>query len=159
MADQRALLLIDVQRGFEDPELGARDNPRAEENIAALIAAWRERGDPIVVIQHDWEGGPLERGTPGFELKDVVDVEPDLRIVKTVHSSFHGDVDLDAWLQGARHRRDRRLRDPDELLLRDDRADRVRPRLRRLVRARRDAHVRRHDGRTARSCPPPRSPA
>ncbi len=99
MADTRALLLVDVQRGFEAPELGARDNPRAEANIAALIAAWRERGDPIVAIQHDWEGGPLERGTPGFELKDVVDVEPDLRIVKTVHSSFHGDVDLDAWLQ------------------------------------------------------------
>lgn len=99
MTATRALIVIDVQRGFEDPELGPRDNPQAEENVAALIAAWRERGEPIVVVQHDWPGGPLERGTPGFELKDVVDVEPDLRIVKTVHSAFHGDADLDAWLK------------------------------------------------------------
>jgi len=38
-------------------------------------------------------------GTPGFELKDAVTGGADLRIVKTVHSSFHGDVDLDAWLR------------------------------------------------------------
>ena len=79
--------------------LGPRDNPHAEENVAKLIAAWHRRGNPIVVVQHDWQGGPLERGTPGFELKEAVAGEPDLRIVKTVHSSFHGDVDLDAWLR------------------------------------------------------------
>jgi nicotinamidase-related amidase len=99
MTGQRALVVVDVQRGFEDPALGARDNPAAEENVARLIAAWRERGDPIVFVQHDWQGGPLERGTPGFELKEAVTGEPDLRIVKNVHSSFHGDVDLDAWLR------------------------------------------------------------
>ena len=99
MAGKRALLVIDVQRGFDDPELGPRDNPDAEANIARLIAAWRRRGDPIVFVQHDWQGGPLERGTPGFELKDVVTGDPDLRVVKTVHSSFHGDVDLDTWLR------------------------------------------------------------
>ena len=99
MSGQRALVVIDVQRGFEDPALGPRDNPDAEENVAKLIDAWRRRDDPIVVVQHDWQGGPLERGTPGFELKDAVAGEPDLRIVKTVHSSFHGDVDLDAWLR------------------------------------------------------------
>ena len=99
MSGRRALLVVDVQRGFDAPELGQRDNPEAEENVAKLIAAWRRRGDPIVIIQHDWPGGPLERGTPGFELKDAVDGDADLRIVKTVHSSFHGDVDLDAWLR------------------------------------------------------------
>ena len=99
MAGKRALLVIDVQRGFDDPEFGPRDNPDAEANIAKLIATWRRRGDPIVFVQHDWEDGPLERGTPGFELKEVVTGEPDLRVVKTVHSSFHGDVDLDTWLR------------------------------------------------------------
>ena len=79
MADRRALLVIDVQRGFAAPELGPRNNPQAEANIAALIARWHERGDPVVVVQHDWQGGPLERGTPGFELQDVVSCEPDLR--------------------------------------------------------------------------------
>ena len=99
MAGRRALLVVDVQRGFDDPELGPRDNPDAEANVARLIEAWRRRGDPIVFVQHDWPGGPLERGTPGFELKEVVTGEPDLRVVKTVHSSFHGDVDLDTWLR------------------------------------------------------------
>ena len=47
MIGQRALLVVDVQRGFEDPALGPRDNPHAEENVAKLIAAWRRRGDPI----------------------------------------------------------------------------------------------------------------
>ena len=50
MTGQRALLVVDVQRGFEDPALGPRDNPHAEENVAKLIAAWRQRGDPIVVV-------------------------------------------------------------------------------------------------------------
>ena len=58
MAGQRALLVVDVQRGFEDPALGPRDNPHAEENVAKLIAAWRAHGEPIVVVQHDWQGGP-----------------------------------------------------------------------------------------------------
>jgi len=36
MIGQRALLVVDVQRGFEDPALGPRDNPHAEENVAKL---------------------------------------------------------------------------------------------------------------------------
>ena len=55
MAGQRALLVVDVQRGFDDPEFGPRDNPDAEANIAKLIATWRRRGDAIVVVQHDWQ--------------------------------------------------------------------------------------------------------
>ena len=50
MSEERALLVVDVQRGFEDPVLGPRDNPQAEDNIAQLIAAWRRRGDPIVLF-------------------------------------------------------------------------------------------------------------
>ena len=34
MIGQRALLVVDVQRGFEDPALGSRDNPHCEENVA-----------------------------------------------------------------------------------------------------------------------------
>ncbi len=103
MPGPRALIVIDVQHGFQDPSFGPRDNPDAEANVARLLAAWRERGAPVVLVQHDWEGGPLERGTAGFELREEAEGPADLRIVKTVHSAFHGDADLDGWLreQGA----------------------------------------------------------
>ena len=51
MSGQRALLVVDVQRGFDDPELGPRDNPEAEENVAKLIAAWRRRGEPTALTR------------------------------------------------------------------------------------------------------------
>jgi hypothetical protein len=35
-----------------------------------------------VVVQHDWRGGPLERGTPGFELKEGVAGQPALQAPK-----------------------------------------------------------------------------
>jgi nicotinamidase-related amidase len=95
-----ALLLIDVQRGFEDPMFGPRDRPEAEANIARLIDAWRLRGAPVVFVRHDWPDSPLAAGTSRFEFKDVVSGEPDLLITKSVHSAFHGDRDLDAWLRG-----------------------------------------------------------
>ena len=46
------LILIDVQQAFNDPSWGKRNNPRAEENIAALLSGWRETGRPVIHIQH-----------------------------------------------------------------------------------------------------------
>lgn len=97
-----ALVVIDVQRGFDDSSLwGPRDNPTCEGNIAALIAHWRTRSWPLVFVRHDsvQPGSPLAVGTPGHEFKDVVTGEPDLLVSKTVNSSFHGTPDLHAWLQ------------------------------------------------------------
>jgi len=48
IADDAALLVIDVQRGFDDPGWGPRDNPDAEANIGRLVAAWTDAGRPIV---------------------------------------------------------------------------------------------------------------
>ena len=97
-----ALIVIDVQRGFDDPVWGARDNPGCEANIGALIAHWREHGRPLVFVRHDSEepGSSLAPGTPGNEFKDVITGEPDLLVTKTVNSSFHGEPDLKAWLDG-----------------------------------------------------------
>jgi nicotinamidase-related amidase len=66
----------------QNSSASATSSPHAEENVAKLIAAWRRRGDPIVVVQHDWQGGPLERGTPGFELKEGVAGQPALQAPK-----------------------------------------------------------------------------
>ncbi|MEV7022881.1 cysteine hydrolase family protein [Kitasatospora sp. NPDC093558] len=100
------LIVIDVQKGFEDHGFwGPRDNPQAEQRIAELIAAWQATDRPIVTVQHASRVGPLVEGTPGYELKDfVAAVTPDLHITKTVNSAFYGTPDLHAWLQarGAR---------------------------------------------------------
>ena len=48
-----ALLVIDVQKAIDHPSWGERNNPQAESNIAALLAAWRASGRPIYHVRHD----------------------------------------------------------------------------------------------------------
>lgn len=100
----RALVVVDVQRGFVDPSWGRRDDVAAEPNIAALVTAWRERGEPIVFVRHDsvLPHSPLRPGQPGNDLADdVMHGEPDLLVTKSVNSAFYGEPDLHAWFQGA----------------------------------------------------------
>ncbi|MFL6630787.1 MAG: cysteine hydrolase family protein [Massilia sp.] len=47
-----ALLIIDMQKGMLSTTLPPRNNPEAEANIARLLAAWRERDGPIVLVRH-----------------------------------------------------------------------------------------------------------
>lgn len=97
-----ALIVVDMQKAFEDASYwGARNNPACEANVAALISAWREASQPVVfVLHHSVEpGSPLAPGTPGAELKDEIEGEPDLLVTKSVNSAFHGDPDLGAWLR------------------------------------------------------------
>ena len=49
---QGALLIIDVQQGLAEASLGERNNPQAENNMAALLAAWRQRQWPLIHIRH-----------------------------------------------------------------------------------------------------------
>ncbi len=48
----QTLIIIDMQKGMADPASGRRNNPHAEERMAALLAAWRGRGWPIVHVRH-----------------------------------------------------------------------------------------------------------
>jgi nicotinamidase-related amidase len=95
-----ALIVVDVQRGFDDPSWGRRDNPACEANVAALLEHWRALGWPVVFVRHDSDepGSPLAAGTPGNAFKDVVTGEPDLLVTKTVNSAFHGRPSLAGWL-------------------------------------------------------------
>ena len=99
--DRYALIVIDVQRGFEAALWPRRNNPACEENVARLLGEWRERGRPVVFVRHSSQkpGSPLAAGTPGHEFKAVITGEPDLTIEKQVHSAFYGQPDLDGWLQ------------------------------------------------------------
>ncbi|MCO5998535.1 cysteine hydrolase family protein [Actinoallomurus rhizosphaericola] len=105
LTENAALIVIDVQKGFEDPYFGRRDNPAAEDNIVALIRAWRSAGRPIVLVRQDSaEGSPLAPTSPGNAIKDVVlaafeGAEPDLFVTKNVNSAFYGTPDLDGWLR------------------------------------------------------------
>jgi nicotinamidase-related amidase len=96
-----ALLVVDVQRAFDDAGYwGPRDNPGCEENVAALLGAWRAAGRPVVFVRHDStdRASPLHPGHPGNDFKTVVTGRPDLLVTKTVNSCFHGTPDLHAWL-------------------------------------------------------------
>ncbi|MFC9919345.1 cysteine hydrolase family protein [Agromyces binzhouensis] len=100
--DTAALIVIDVQQGFDDPAYwGERDNPDAEANIARLVDGWADASRPIVLVRHDSRepGSPLAAETPGNALKPVVaDAPHDLFVTKHVNSAFYGDPDLHAWL-------------------------------------------------------------
>jgi nicotinamidase-related amidase len=77
MTDSRtALLLIDIQQGMDSPSFGKRNNLDAERKAAALLAAWRAAGAPIVHIQHlsVRPDSVFRPGQPGAELKE--DVRP-----------------------------------------------------------------------------------
>lgn len=96
-----ALIVIDVQQGFDDPVHGRRNNPLAEQKTALLLDAWRRTKRPIFHIQHlsREAGSPLRPGQPGVEIKALVkphDGEP--VICKHVNSAFIG-TDLEDRLR------------------------------------------------------------
>ncbi|MFJ9826510.1 cysteine hydrolase family protein [Streptomyces sp. NPDC101160] len=104
-----ALIVIDVQKGFEDAFWGRRDNADAERNMAAIIDRWQETGRPVVFVRHDSPraGSPLAPESEGNAFKDFVEERrgrgtgPELLVTKTVNSVFYGEPDLDTWLKEA----------------------------------------------------------
>jgi nicotinamidase-related amidase len=88
-----ALLLIDVQQGFADPRWGARNNPDAEQRIAALLAAWRRAGWPVLHVQHMSQepGSPLRPEAPGNAFRpEAAPLAGEPLFQKTVNSAFIG---------------------------------------------------------------------
>ncbi|MFF0275942.1 cysteine hydrolase family protein [Streptomyces sp. NPDC004330] len=107
--ENAALVVVDVQKGFEEEYWGKRNNPAAEENIAALIDLWQETGRPVVFVRHDSvesSRSPLRAGHVGNDFKDFVEERrgkgsgPELLVTKTVNSAFYGVPSLDGWLTG-----------------------------------------------------------
>lgn len=90
-----ALLLIDVQLGFDDLAYwgGARNNPEAEKRMSELLAAWRAAGAPVVHAQHCSRNpkSRLHRSHPGWKIKPEVAPRAGEPIVeKDVNSCFIG---------------------------------------------------------------------
>jgi nicotinamidase-related amidase len=102
-----ALILIDLQKAIDHASWGERNNPRAEENVARLLAAWRGKKLPVYHVRHDSTEpeSTYRPGQPGNEFKPVaapLDGEP--VIVKRTNSAFIG-TDLEERLRTAGHRR------------------------------------------------------
>lgn len=95
-----ALVVVDAQKGFDDPVWGRRNNPACDENIAALVERWHAARRPVVHVRHDSVDArsPLHPDSPGNALKDYLATPPALLVTKSVNSSFHGTPDLHAWL-------------------------------------------------------------
>ncbi|NDC49407.1 MAG: cysteine hydrolase [Micrococcales bacterium] len=102
MVAKRALIVIDVQKGFSEWDVkGERNNPACEENVGKLIEHWRSQGQPIVFVKHNSksESSVLRPGQTGNDFKDVVSGVPDLLVEKSVNSAFYGTPDLANWLK------------------------------------------------------------
>ncbi|WP_405471183.1 cysteine hydrolase family protein [Streptomyces canus] len=110
IAENAALVVVDVQKGFDEADFwGPRNNPEADDNIASLIDVWQATGRPVVFVRHDSRKpeSPLRTGYEGNGFKEYVERRrgkgvggAELLVTKTVNSAFYGTPDLDAWLKG-----------------------------------------------------------
>ena len=93
--DRPALLLVDIQKGFDNIEYwgGQRNNPDAEENAGELLRLWRKHQLPVFHIQH-CSSNPeslLHESNEGNDFKDMVKpVSSEPVIKKNVNSAFIG---------------------------------------------------------------------
>lgn len=98
-----ALLLIDVQKGFDEPVWGRRNNAMAEERMRELLDAWRKTKRPVYHVRHMsvHPKSPLFPGREGNEIKEIVRPERGEPVIeKNVNSAFIG-TDLESRLRRA----------------------------------------------------------
>jgi nicotinamidase-related amidase len=87
------LIVIDVQEAIDDPRWGPRNNLQGESNIAALIAAWRAEGLPLVHVRHDSvdPASPYAPHGPSHRFKlCAAPVDRETVIGKNANSAFVG---------------------------------------------------------------------
>ncbi|TFW33489.1 cysteine hydrolase family protein [Massilia horti] len=98
-----ALIVIDVQQAFNNPSWGQRNNPGAEDNIAALLDGWRQAGLPLFHIHHrsKRKESLFLPEAPGFAVKpEAQPLAGEPVIYKSVNSAFIG-TDLEQRLREA----------------------------------------------------------
>ena len=93
--DQPALILIDIQKGFEDTAYwgGQRNNPDAEKKAAVLLWFWRENQLPVFHVKHcsTNPASLLYESNKGNEFQEIVKpIDYEQVIKKSVNSVFIG---------------------------------------------------------------------
>ena len=89
----KALIMVDVQNAFDDKKWGVRNNINAEENISKILHLWREKGWPVIHIQHmsDNPSSLFYPQNKGFAIKEIVEpIDGEMIITKKTNSSFIG---------------------------------------------------------------------
>jgi nicotinamidase-related amidase len=99
--DLPALLVLDVQNGFDDPYWGERNNPEAEGNIMRLLTEWRKRKGTIIFSKHlslDPASPLNHKNKTGTEIKEhLKPLEGEQVFSKNVNSAFIG-TELETYL-------------------------------------------------------------
>jgi nicotinamidase-related amidase len=99
-----ALLVVDMQKGFEDPAWGRRNNRDAEQRVASLIQHWRAAHAPVVHVHHcsSTPAGRFRPGTRGHEPMDAAIPQAGEAVYrKWVNSAFIGTtLEIDLRQQG-----------------------------------------------------------
>ena len=95
--DKPALMLIDIQKGFEYEDIeywgGRRNNPEAEANARKLLDFWRQNNLPIFHIQHcsTNPNSKFAEGKIGNDFQEITKpIDGEQIIKKNVHSAFIG---------------------------------------------------------------------
>jgi len=100
-----ALIVIDVQRAFDDPSWGERDNPACEANIAALIEHWRERDRPIaapIAAEARTKIDHLDRISGRIDTRRVITLKNSIRPIQSQSETDEGSVDPSMVISYAR---------------------------------------------------------
>jgi nicotinamidase-related amidase len=94
------LMVIDLQGAIDDPRRGELNNPGAEAQIAALLAAWRACGLPVLHIRHDSPEprSPWRADAPGHAFKPCAAPRAGEPVFGKETTSAFADGRLDAAL-------------------------------------------------------------
>ena len=96
-----ALLIVDLQKAFDDPFWSGRNNPQAEAVTARLLAAWRDSGRPVIHVQHlsNEPDSPYRPGQPGCDFKEEVQPQAGEVVVQKQTNNAFIETGLDALLK------------------------------------------------------------
>lgn len=96
-----ALIIIDMQKGMASPAAGQRNNPDAEQNIAALLRAWNKAGATVVHVRHmsRTPSSVFWPGQPGAEFQEQFAPQANGHVLeKNVPDAFV-NTGLERWLR------------------------------------------------------------